>query len=58
MRFRHGVREEIHLAIHVPRGAAGGLDERSLRAQIAFLVGIENADQRDFRQVEALRAAD
>ena len=30
-----------------------GLDERALRAQEAFLVGIEDGDERDLRQVEA-----
>ena len=51
--LRHGVGEEDDFAVDVPRGAAGGLDERGLRAQVAFLVGIENADERDFRQIEA-----
>ena len=41
------------MAIDVARGTTGGLDERSLRAEVAFLVGIENADERDFGQVEA-----
>ena len=31
----------------------GGLDERGLAAKIAFLVGVEDADEADFRQVEA-----
>jgi hypothetical protein len=36
------------------RGAADGLDEGSLRAQEAFLVGVEDGNQRDFRQIEPL----
>ena len=53
MLLRDLVGEEDNLAIHVPRRAARGLDERSLRAQVAFLVGVEDADERDLRQVEA-----
>ena len=34
-------------------GAADGLDERALRAEEAFLVGVEDGDERDFGQVEA-----
>ena len=34
--------------------AADGLDETSLGAKKAFLVGIEDGDQRDFRDVQAL----
>ncbi len=51
--MRDGVGEENDLAVDVPRGAAGGLDQRSLAAQEAFLVGIENADERDFRKIES-----
>ena len=36
------------------RGAADRLDQRALRAQEAFLVGIEDRDQRHLRHVEAL----
>ena len=56
--LRDGVREEDDFAIHVPRRAAGGLDERSLAAQISFLVRIENADERDFRQIESFPQED
>ena len=42
------------LRVDVARGAADGLDERGLAAQEAFLVGVENGDQRAFRNVEAL----
>ena len=42
------------LAVDVARGAADGLDQRGLAAQEAFLVGVEDRDQRAFRNVEAL----
>ena len=45
---------EDHLAVDVARGAADGLDQRGFGAQEAFLVGIEDGDQRAFRNVEAL----
>ena len=41
-----------HLRVHVTGGPADRLHERRLAAQKAFLVGIENRDQRNFRQVE------
>ena len=37
----------------VARGTADGLDQRGRRAQEAFLVGVQDADQRHLRQVEA-----
>ena len=52
--LRHLIAEEHHLALRVPRGATGGLHEAGLAAQVAFFVRIENAHERDFRQVEAL----
>ena len=45
---------EDHPAVDVARGAADGLDQRGLAAQEAFLVGVEDRDQRAFRNVEAL----
>ena len=45
---------EQHLAGDVARGAADRLDQRALAAQEAFLVGVEDADQRDLGDVEAL----
>jgi hypothetical protein len=51
---RHGVCIEDHAAVDVARGAADGLNERGLAAQKAFLVGVEDRDQRAFRDVEAL----
>ena len=44
---------EDHHAIDVARGAADGLDQRRLAAQEAFLVGVEDGDQRAFGNVEA-----
>ena len=41
-------------AVDVARGAADGLDQRGLAAQEAFLVGVEDGDQRAFGNVEAL----
>ena len=45
---------EQHLAVHVARRAADRLDQRALAAQEAFLVGVEDADERDLGDVEAL----
>ena len=42
------------MAVDVARGAADGLDQRGLRAQKAFLVGVEDRHQRALRNVEAL----
>src|SRR5206468_1999564 len=47
-----GVHE--HAAVDVARGAPDRLDERRAAAQEALLVGVEDRDQRDLRQVEAL----
>ena len=41
-------------AVDVARGAADRLDQRARRAQEAFLVGVEDRDQRDLGQVEPL----
>ena len=53
-RSGHAVGIKDHTAVHIASGAADGLDQRSLRAKEAFLVGIEDGDQRAFRDVEAL----
>ena len=42
----------IALPVHVPRRAADGLDQRAGRTQEAFLVRIQNRDQRHLRQVQ------
>src|SRR5439155_423322 len=34
-----------HVAVDVPRGAADRLNQRAIRAQVAFLVRIEDGDQ-------------
>ena len=52
-RAGHLVGIEDHLAVDVARGAADGLDQRGLAAQKAFLVGVEDRDQRAFGNVEA-----
>ena len=44
----------MHAAVDVARGAADGLDQRGLGAQEALLVGVEDGDERAFRDVEAL----
>ena len=41
-------------AVDVARGAADRLDQRRLAAQEAFLVGVEDGDERHLGQVEAL----
>ncbi len=48
----HAVGIEDHPAVDVARGAADGLDQRGLAAQEAFLVGVEDADQPAFGNVE------
>ena len=39
-------------AVHVARRAADGLDQRAVAAEEAFLVGVEDRDQRHLGQVE------
>jgi predicted nucleotidyltransferase len=51
-RAGHGIRIEDHLAVDVAGGAADGLDQRGLAAQETFLIGVEDRDQRTFRNVE------
>ena len=53
-RIGHAVGVEHHLGVDVAGRAADGLHQRGFAAQKAFLVGVENGDQRDFGQVEAL----
>ena len=45
-----GVQDRV--PVHVARGAADGLNQRSRRTQEAFLVGVENRDQRHLGQIE------
>ena len=47
------IRKQIDFAVHMSGSATRGLNEGGLRAEVAFLVGIKNADQRDFREIEA-----
>ncbi len=51
--LRDRVGEKNDLAIDVARGPSRGLDQRSLAAQESLFVGIEDADQRDFRKIES-----
>ena len=50
---RDAVRVHDDFTVGVTRRAADGLDERSLRTEEAFLVGIEDGDEGHFRDVEA-----
>ena len=50
---RHPIRIEDHAAIDIAGGAANCLDERGFRPEEPFLVGIQNADQTAFGNVEA-----
>ena len=49
-----GVRIEDDPPVDIPRRPADGLDQRCLRAQIAFLVGVEDSDERAFGNVQPL----
>ena len=49
----HHVGVKNHLAVHVPRRATGRLDQTRRAAQITFLVGIEDGDERYFGQVQS-----
>ncbi len=56
-RVGHHVGVQDGSALQVTRRASDGLDQRPRGAQKAFLVSIENRDQRNLRQIEALRAS-
>ena len=51
---RHAIGVQDHPPVDIARGAADGLDQRRLRSQEPFLVGIENRDQPAFGDVEPL----
>jgi hypothetical protein len=53
-RIRHLVGIEDDAAVDVARGAADGLHQRGLGAQEAFLVRVQDADQRAFGNVQSL----
>src|SRR5581483_5975503 len=53
-RVGHLVRVHEHLAVDVAGRAPDRLDERGLRPQEPLLVGVEDRDQRDLREVEPL----
>ena len=55
-RLRHRLRDHVgvhdDLALDVARRATDRLNQRRAAAEIAFLIGIEDADERYLRQVE------
>ena len=53
-RIRHGIGVQYRGSVDVARGPADGLDERALRAQEAFLVGVQHCNERNLRDVESL----
>jgi hypothetical protein len=53
-RDRVGVEDDA--ALDVARGAADRLDQRGAVPEVALLVGIEDRDERDLGNVDALRA--
>ena len=54
-RLGHAVGIENYPPVDISRRAADGLDQRRLRAKIAFLVGVEDPDKGAFRDVEPSR---
>ena len=53
-RLGHRIRVENHPPVDVAGGAADGLHQAGLRTKIALFVGIQDGDQRAFRNVQAL----
>ena len=51
-RIGDSVGVQNHLRVHVPRRPADRLHQRRLAPQKAFLVGVQNRHQRNFRQIE------
>ena len=50
--LRDCVREKYDFSINVARGPTCGLDQRSLASQEAFLVRIQNADERNLGKIK------
>ena len=50
--FRRVVGIEDRLPVQIPRRPPHGLNQRTRRTQVAFLIGVQDGDQRDLRQVE------
>ena len=48
----HHVGVKNRAAVQMARRAAHGLDQRSGGAQEAFFIGIQDGDQRNFRQIQ------
>ena len=51
--FGISIGEKNNLSVHVSSRPAGSLNERRLASQKPFLIGIQNTDHADFRQVKA-----
>src|SRR5215217_9133791 len=51
---RHVVRVHDDLSVDVAGRPADRLDQRALRPEVPLLVGIEDGDERDLRQIESL----
>ena len=49
----HAVGVENGAAFEVAGAAAHGLDQRGGAAEVAFFIGVENRDERNFREIEA-----
>ena len=52
-RIRHLIGIHDHRTAHIACSTSNGLDERSVRAQEAFLVGVEDRHERHLRQIQA-----
>src|SRR6266850_1612209 len=50
----HAIGVHDHAALDVPRGTADDLDEGALRPEVALLVGVEDRDERDLGEIDAL----
>ena len=50
----HHIRVHDHVAVYVSGRAAHRLDQRGLRTQEAFFIGVQDRHQRDLRNIQAL----
>ena len=53
-RIRHLIGVHVHLTGYITRRTTNGLNQRRGRTQEAFLIGIQNRNQRHLRQVQTL----
>ena len=51
-RVRHDISVKNHPSFEIARGSPGRLNQRAVRAQIAFLIGIKNGHQAHFGKIE------